>query len=287
MTLPTKNFSAYQGSLIEQPDLLAIQKDSYKWFIEKGLKELCEEISPIRDYADKELELYFGDYYFDEPKNSERKAKEHGLSYEAPLRVKVRLENKKGGEIKDQEIYLGDFPIMTKRGTFIVNGVERVIVSQIIRSSGVFFTAEMIKGRKAFGAKIIPSRGAWIEFETDADGAINVRIDRKRKMPVSTLFRIFGFKDNDEIMKAFADIDPDGTHMDATLKKDLSETAEDSYLEIYKRRERKAVDRRHVLLAYKIRSFRCRAIQVEHPSVWRTIREDAHPRYQGGRAVVE
>ncbi|OGD24438.1 DNA-directed RNA polymerase subunit beta [Candidatus Azambacteria bacterium RBG_16_47_10] len=234
-TKKTKLFSSLEAPAIALPNLVEAQLNSYQWFIEKGLRELFDEVSPIKDYSGKDLALSFLDYYFDEPKNSERKAKEHGLSYEAPLRVKVRLENKKGGEIKDQEIYLGDFPIMTKRGTFIVNGVERVIVSQIIRSSGVFFTAEMIKGKKAFGAKIIPSRGAWIEFETDADGAINVRIDRKRKMPVSTLFRIFGFKDNDEIMKAFADIDPDGTHMDATLKKDLSETAEDSYLEIYKR----------------------------------------------------
>src|SRR3989344_702410 len=127
MKLPTKNFSAYQGSLIEQPDLLAIQKDSYKWFIESGLKELCEEISPIRDYADKELELYFGDYYFDEPKYSEVESVIKGITFEAPLRAKVKLVNKATKSNKEQEVYLGDFPVMTERGTFIVNGVERVV----------------------------------------------------------------------------------------------------------------------------------------------------------------
>ena len=161
----TKNFARQKASWIPLPNLVEAQVNSNERFLEKGLKELFDEISPIRDYTGKELELYFLDYYFDEPKFDELHAKEHGLSFEAPLRAKVRLANKKTGEIKEQEVYLGDFPLMTRRGTFVVNGVERVIVSQLIRSSGVFFTAQNYRGRKLFGAKVIPNRGAWLEFE--------------------------------------------------------------------------------------------------------------------------
>ena len=231
----TKVFSSSEVSSVELPNLVEVQLHSYAWFVKKGLRELFDEVSPIKDYSGKDIFLSFLDYFFDEPKHSERKAKENGLSYEAPLRVKVRLENKKTGEIKDQEIYLGDFPVMTKRGTFVVNGVERVIVSQIIRSAGVFFTATAAKGRKFFGAKIIPNRGAWIEFETDVDNAIHVRIDRKRKIPVSGLLRIFGFESNEEMKRAFADVDPDGVYMDATIGKDSAENREESYMEMYKR----------------------------------------------------
>ena len=231
----TKVFSSLQVSSVELPNLIEVQLDSYKWFLKKGLRELFDEVSPIKDYSGKDLSLSFLDYYLDEPKHSEQKAKENGLSYEASVRVKVRLENKKTGEIKDQEIYLGDFPVMTKRGTFVVNGVERVIVSQIIRSAGVFFTTTLAKGRKFFGAKIIPGRGAWIEFETDVDNAIHVRIDRKRKLPVSGLLRVFGFESNEEMKRAFADVDPDGVYMDATIGKDSAENREESYMEMYKR----------------------------------------------------
>ncbi len=224
-----------QVSSVELPNLIEVQLVSYAWFLKKGLRELFDEVSPIKDYSGKDLSISFLDYFLDEPKHSERKAKENGLSYEAPLRVKVRLENKKTGEIKDQEIYLGDFPVMTKRGTFVVNGVERVIVSQIIRSAGVFFTTTVAKGRKFFGAKIIPNRGAWIEFETDVDNAIHVRIDRKRKLPVTGLLRIFGFESNEEMKRAFADVDPDGVYLDATIEKDSAENREESYVEMYKR----------------------------------------------------
>src|SRR3989338_3622770 len=189
------------------PNLSAIQLDSYQWFLDKGLRELFDEVSPIKGFAGKELalELSLGDYYIDQPKFTEVHAKEHNLSYEAPLRVKVRLVNKKTDEIKEQEIYLGDFPLMTDRGTFIVNGVERVIVSQLIRSSGVYFIANQSRGKKYFGAKIIPNRGAWFEFETDLDGSINVRIDRKRKIPATSILRIFGLEKNEDIMDAFKD----------------------------------------------------------------------------------
>lgn len=224
-----------QMSAIQPPNLVEVQLNSYKWFIEKGLRELLNEISPIRDYSGKDLSLSFLDYYFDEPKHTEKKAKDHSISYEASLRVKVRLENKRTGEIKEQEIYLGDFPVMTDRGTFIVNGVERVIVSQIIRSPGVFFTAQMQKGKKNFGAKIIPNRGAWIECETDSDGSLAFRIDRKRKVPLTTLLKVFGFSGRDDILRAFKDADPDGKYMEATLAKDLSATPEEAYIEVYKR----------------------------------------------------
>jgi len=158
-----KFFGKYPGA-IPLPDLIEVQLDSYNWFMEHGLKELFEESSPIRDWSGKELELYFADYYFDEPKYNETEAKKLNLSYEAPLRVKLRLVNKKSGEVKEQEIYFGEFPLMTKQGTFIVNGVERVVISQLIRSSGAFFTADNVRGRRVFGAKIIPNRGAWLEF---------------------------------------------------------------------------------------------------------------------------
>lgn len=230
----TKVFSSLKkdGQTSYLPHLIEIQLNSYQWFVEKGLKELFEEISPVKDYSGKDISLSFLDYYFDEPKNTEKKAKEHGISYEAPLRAKVRLENKKTGEVKDQEIYLGDFPIMTKRGTFVVNGVERVIVSQIVRSPGIFFTSGIIKGKKCFGAKIIPNRGAWIEFETDADDAIYVRIDRKRKVPVTALLKVFGYENNEEIAEVFSD---DETYIPATLRKDSSKTIDDGCVEIYKR----------------------------------------------------
>lgn len=230
----TKLFSYLQNSesLASPPNLIEVQLNSYNWFVEKGLKDLFKEMSPVRDYSGKDLLLYFVDYYFDEPKHDEYKAKRNGISYEAPLRAKLRLENKKSGEIKEQEIYLGDFPIMTNRGTFIVNGVERVIISQIVRSPGVFFTVEFQKGKKCFGAKIIPNRGAWIEFETDTDDSIHVRIDRKRKIPVSALLKVFAFADNQEILDAFPD---DDKYIKATLAKDISKTRDDAYIEMYKR----------------------------------------------------
>jgi len=233
----TKVFSSVPQSILTPPNLIEIQLNSYDWFLKTGLAELFDEISPIKDYSGKELNLYFLEYYFDEPKHDEKWAKDHSASYEAPLRVKIRLENKKTGEVKDQEIYLGDFPQMTERGTFIVNGVERVIVSQIIRSAGVVFTSEYQKGKKLFGAKIIPNRGTWMEFETDLDGTINVRIDRKRKVPASSLLRVFGYKSDDEIKKAFKDVDknPNVQFIETTLAKDTAKDAGESYIEIYKR----------------------------------------------------
>lgn len=218
------------------PNLSQLQTDSYAWFLKEGLRELFKEISPVKNYTGKELELYFEDYYFDAPKFDEFQAKEKNLTYESALRVKLKLINKKTKETKAQEVYFGDFPIMTSRGTFIINGVERVVVSQIIRSSGLYFNAAMTRGRKLFGAKIIPNRGAWLEFETDADSAIYVKIDRKRKVPATVLLKIFGLATNDEILKAFKDVDTgEIKFIEKTLKKDISKSQDEAFIEIYKR----------------------------------------------------
>ncbi len=231
-----KIFSSYKLKQFSPPNLIEVQLNSHDWFVKNGLRELFDEISPITDYTGSELALSFGDYYFDEAKYSEKKAKDDGLSYEAALRVRAKLENKKTGEIKEQEVYLGDFPLMTKRGTFIVNGVERVVVSQLIRSSGVFFTQSIERGKRLSGAKIIPNRGTWLEFETDADGVINVRIDRKRKIPATALLRVFKLTDDDKILKTFSKIDTGAPHYIAsTLKKDQTHSQSEAFIEIYKR----------------------------------------------------
>ena len=241
--LPTKIFSSHTKTFVEQPHLAETQIASWNWFVKKGLKDLFKEISPIKDHSGKEMDLYFVDYYFDEPKYDEETARFKNLTFEAPLRVKVKLVNNRTKKTGEQEIYLGDFPTMTDKGTFIINGVERVVVSQLIRSSGVYFTAEVSHGKKLFGAKIIPNRGAWLEFETDADGFIGVKIDRHRKAPVTDLLRIFTdeknrqiLSDNEEILKYFNDVDSGPTKfIKATLKKDSAETILSSYVEIYKR----------------------------------------------------
>ncbi|RJO58920.1 DNA-directed RNA polymerase subunit beta [Candidatus Parcubacteria bacterium] len=219
------------------PDLIEIQKRSYQWFFEEGLKELFDEISPIRDFIGRDLELYFLNYYLDEPRFDELTAKAKNVTFEAPLRVATKLVNKKTGEIKEQEIYLGDFPLMTDRGTFIVNGIERVVVSQLIRSAGVFFTSELIRGRKYYGAKIIPNRGAWLEIETDAQDVMWVKIDRKRKAPITALLRAFGYGTNEEIIELFKTIDTHSERrfIDATFKKDPSRSEAEGLKEVYKR----------------------------------------------------
>jgi DNA-directed RNA polymerase subunit beta len=218
---------------VSLPDLIEVQTDSYKWFWEKGLKELFSEINPITDFTSKDLELTVTDYYLDEPKYSALVAKNKNISYEAPLRAKATLLMKQTGEVKEQEIYLGDFPIMTERGTFIINGVERVVVSQLIRSPGVFFTMDYQKGKKLFGAKIIPNRGAWLEIETDLDGVISVKIDRKRKLPITGLFKAFGF-DEKKINTEFAE-EGEKKYIEATILKDPAKNQGEAYREVYKR----------------------------------------------------
>ena len=222
---------------LELPYLLKVQHESWDAFWHSQLKELLQEISPIRDYTKKEFELWFTDYSLGEPNYpSELDAKRNDDSYEAPLRLKSRLVNLKTKEVKEQEIFLCDFPLMTERGTFVINGVERVAISQLIRSPGAFFTAQNIHGRKAFGAKIIPNRGAWLEFETEGSGFLAVRIDRKRKAPATTLLRAFGVEKDEDIVKLFQDVDNgEIQYLQETLKKDISKDQGEALVEIYRR----------------------------------------------------
>lgn len=218
------------------PNLIAHQKDSWRWFVEEGLSEIFSEINPIDDYTGQKLSLRFGKYYFGEPKSTDQFAKENNLTFEAPLHATVELTNKTTGLVEEQEIYLGDYPWMTDRGTFIINGTERVVVSQLIRSAGVFFTAETVAGRNYYGAKIIPGRGAWMEFETASNGAIYVKIDRRRKIPVTTLLRALGYPKTSEIKELFADIDTgDVKYIEETLDKDTARGANEALIEVYRR----------------------------------------------------
>lgn len=220
--------------MVSLPNLIESQTDSYNWFLEKGFQDLIDEINPVKDSSGN-LEVSISDFYLDEPKYIESVSREKNISYEAPLKAKASLLIKKTGEIREQEIYLGDFPIMTERGTFIINGVERVVVHQLIRSPGVFFTMGYQKGRKTFGAKIIPNRGAWLEIDTDSEGVISVKIDRKRKLPITSLLRAFG-QNNAMMKKAFADVNKgDIDYLETTLAKDICKTQGESYKEIYKR----------------------------------------------------
>ncbi|MGE5392480.1 MAG: DNA-directed RNA polymerase subunit beta [Candidatus Saccharibacteria bacterium] len=222
---------------MEMPNLIEVQLVSYKWFLEKGLKELFGEINSIKDFTGKNLELFFGDYYLDKPKYDEITAKERNTTFEAPLYVSVKLVNKVTGKTKTQDVYLGDFPLMTPRGTFVINGVERVVVSQLVKSPGVFFTGETTRGRNWYGAKIIPNRGAWLELETDINGVISVKIDRKRRIPITALLRVFGFGSDEEILAAFSEVDtnPDMRYIQNTLDKDPAKNADEGFKEVYKR----------------------------------------------------
>jgi DNA-directed RNA polymerase subunit beta len=229
-------FFTQDDTALPLPNLIAHQIDSYKWFVEEGLGEIFAEINPIEDYTGQKLELRFKDYRFVEPKASEMDARENNVSFEAPLKATVELTNKVTGEVKEQEIYLGDFPHMTNRGTFVINGAERVVVSQLIRSAGVFFTADASAGRNFYGAKIIPGRGAWLEFETASNGALYVKIDRRRKIPVTTLLRALAYPTNTAIKELFKDVDTgELKYIEATLDKDPAKGANEALIEVYRR----------------------------------------------------
>ncbi len=234
---PRKFFTDHNQDVAPLPNLIEVQLNSYRWFVEKGLKELLGEVNPIRDFTGKNLELFFGDYFFDKPKYDEIGSREKNSTYEAPLYVSAKLANKVTGKTKTQDVYFGDFPLMTPRGTFIINGVERVVVNQLIKSPGVFFTAEFQRGKNFYGAKIIPNRGAWLELDTDAAGVIGVKIDRKRRIPITALLRVFGLTSNEEILETFRDVDtdPDTKYIQNTLEKDASTSADEGYKEVYKR----------------------------------------------------
>ncbi len=231
-----KHFARYKKPLVEMPNLVETHLKSYKWLLEVGLKEAFKEFSPIKDYSEKKFELEFIGIELGAPKYDEYFAKENNLSYEAPLKARVKLINKTFKSEKEQEIFMADFPMMTSHGTFIVNGVERVVVPQISRSFGVSFTVDEIKGKRYFGAKIIPGRGAWVEVESDPDGAVYVRIDKKRKFPVTVLLRALGLENNEAILKVFAKKDEAVKKViDATLAKDTAQTPDDSFIEIHKK----------------------------------------------------
>lgn len=219
------------------PSFIEIQTASYEWFFKTGLKELLSEISPIEDFTGKYLSLSFGEYSLEEPRCTPEEAMEKNLTYEAPLKCKASLLNKQTKEVKEQEVFLGDFPLMTPQGTFIINGIERVVVSQIVRSYGVLFTAEEFGERKLFGAKIIPSRGAWLELETSNKDVISVKVDRKRKVLITTLLRAFGYGTDQELYELFKDVNTDSEHdyIKSTIEKDPAKTKEEGLIETYKR----------------------------------------------------
>ncbi|MBM7853818.1 DNA-directed RNA polymerase subunit beta [Desulfohalotomaculum tongense] len=217
--------------VLQLPNLIEIQKDSYQWFLGRGLREVFHDISPIQDFTGN-LVLEFLDYTLGEPKYSVEECKERDVTYAAPLRVKVRLINKETGEVKEQEVYMGDFPLMTEKGTFIINGAERVIVSQLVRSPGVYFTETVDpSGKKLYGATIIPNRGAWLEFETDVNDHLFVRIDRTRKIPATVLIRALGYGSDQQILELF----DNDKNINETLSRDNTDTEEDALVEIYKR----------------------------------------------------
>ncbi len=226
----TKNDDA-----LDLPNLVDHQNRSFQWFVEEGLGELLAEISPIDDYTGTKLSLSFKGYRFEDPKMTEAEARENNVSFDAPLKATVELTNKVTGEVKEQEIYLGDYPWMTTRGTFVINGAERVVVSQLIRSAGVFFTAEAHGTQNHYGAKVIPGRGAWLEFETAASGALYVKIDRKRKIAVTTLLRALNMSEV-QMKDAFKHVDQGKiNYIDVTLEKDPSKGTNEALIEVYRR----------------------------------------------------
>ena len=217
----------------EMPNLIEIQLDSYKWFLDAGLYEVFDDINPISNFTGN-LVLEFVGYTLDMDniKYSVEECKERDTTYAAPLKVAVRLQNKETGEIKEQEVFMGDFPLMTEQGTFIINGAERVIVSQLVRSPGVYYNYNVDKtGKKLFSATVIPNRGAWLEYETDSNDVIYVRIDKTRKLPISILGRAMGFGSDQELLEYFGEEE----RFKATIEKDNTKTKEEALLEIYKR----------------------------------------------------
>ena len=225
-----RSFSRIKNTY-ELTDLLEIQKKSYQWFVETGIKEVFEDLFPVENFSGT-LSLEFGDYHFDEPRYSIKQSKDRETTYAAPLKVEVRLFNHETGEVKEQEIFLGDMPLMTDSGTFVINGAERVIVSQLVRSPSVYFNKEIDKnGRPSITSQIIPTRGTWLEFETDARDVLYVRIDRTRKVPLTTLLRAFGLSSDEEITKLFGNDE----YLENTLAKDSTRNTDEALIEIYEK----------------------------------------------------
>ena len=221
------------------PNLIELQLDSFRWFVDKGLRELFDEISPIKDFTGKVMELQFLDYEFGPPKYTELECRTKDLTFSRPLYVNVELLIKETGEIQRQRVYMGDFPTMTDQGTFVINGAERVVVSQLVRSPGVYYseTEDPTSGRGLFSAKVIPNRGAWLEFETNNKDQLWVKVDRKRKIAATTLLRAVGYEKDDDIRDLFAslDTDPEHPYIANTLEKDVSATQQEALIEVYKK----------------------------------------------------
>jgi DNA-directed RNA polymerase subunit beta len=228
-------YFTHERHAVDLPGLVEHQNKSFQWFVEEGLGELLAEISPIDDYTGTKLTLNFKSYHFGDPKLAEGEAHENNVSYEVPLMARAELINKVTGEVKEQEIYLGDYPWMTRRGTFVINGAERVVVNQLTRSAGVFFTAEQHASGLLYGAKVIPGRGAWLEFETSSNNALYVKIDRKRKLPVTTLLRALGVPET-RMREVFKHVDTGKvSYLDATLEKDTAHGQNNALIEVYRR----------------------------------------------------
>ena len=220
--------------VLEMPNLIEVQKNSYQRFLDTDLREVLADVSPITDYNGK-LVLEFVDYSLDEPKNSIARCRERDITYAAPLKVFVRLKNKETGEIKESDVFMGDFPLMTDHGTFIINGAERVIVSQLVRSPGVYFDVALDKaGKKLYSSQIIPNRGAWLEYETDSNDVLWVRIDRARKLPITVILRALGYGTDAEIIEIMGE---DERLMATIQKGDNAKTREEGLIEIYKRQK--------------------------------------------------
>jgi DNA-directed RNA polymerase subunit beta len=236
LRLPTEKPServsfASINEVLDMPNLIEIQQNSYRWFLKEGLREMFRDISPIQDFTGN-LVLEFVDYTLKPPKYSVEECKARDVTYSAPLHVRVRLLNKETGEVKEQDVFMGDFPLMTDKGTFIINGAERVIVSQLVRSPGVYFGEQLdASGKRLFFATIIPNRGAWLEFESDANDVLSVRVDRTRKLPATVLMRALGYGTDAMILEAVGDDE----RIQTTLSKDPAKSREDALIEIYKR----------------------------------------------------
>jgi DNA-directed RNA polymerase subunit beta len=236
---PSRVSFSHIPEVLPLPNLIQTQTESFAWFVERGLRELLDEITPITDFTGKNLELHFRDYWFDEPKFSEEECRTRDLTYARPLKVQVDLIVKETEEVKQNVVFMGDFPWMTDQGTFIINGAERVVVSQLVRSPGVYYTPteDPTTGRNLFAAKVIPNRGAWLEFETSNKDLLSVKVDRKRKIPVSTLLRAVGITDGAEMVSLFAPVDdnPEHPYLQSTLDKDTAATQEEALIEVYKK----------------------------------------------------
>ena len=230
-----KYFKRFKAPHVELPNLVRPQIDSFEWLMKDGIAEVMKEFSPLSDYSGKKFDLEFTNFEVGQPKYDEFHAKENMLTYDAPLRANVKLTNKTFNTSKEQEIFLADFPMMTDHGTFIINGVERVVVAQLARSFGVFFGTQELKGNRYFTAKIIPSRGAWVELESEPDGVVYVKIDRKRKFPVSSLLRVLGAERDKDMVDLFSGVKGGKAVIEACLEKDPAKTKEDAYVEIHKK----------------------------------------------------